>query len=299
MCDCHSHPSAKEQEIGIREIEKLPYMKNVTITGGEPFIRDDLDEIVTLLEKKSGRILINTNGYYTDRMVELCRKHPKVGIRISIDGFKDTHNKIRGIDIYDHAMTSLEKLSEIRGKKDLGIGFTIQDTNYTELMRMYDEIGSKGYEFGIVVVHNSAYFEKADNKINSKDEIIKVLDELQSVYLKSKRPKDWMRAFFAFGEKQYVLNQKKPLHCDAGISSFFIDVYGDVIPCNGMSTNLVMGNLKEQTWEEIINSEKAKKVCRACRECKLNCWSVCNVSSALRKKIYIPLEWIIRNKFQR
>ena len=54
------------------------------ITGGEPFIREDLPEIVRELYKKSDRIVISTNGFFTDRIIELCEEFPNVGIRISI-----------------------------------------------------------------------------------------------------------------------------------------------------------------------------------------------------------------------
>lgn len=44
------------------------------ITGGEPFIRTDLKDIVRELYKKSDRIVISTNGFFTDRIVDLCKE---------------------------------------------------------------------------------------------------------------------------------------------------------------------------------------------------------------------------------
>ena len=41
--------------------------------------------------------------------------------------------------------------------------------------------------------------------------------------------------------------------------TFFIDPYGDVMPCNGTKDKEVMGNLNNQTWEELWNSEQAEK----------------------------------------
>ena len=66
------------------------------ITGGEPFIREDLSDIVKELYKKSDRIVISTNGFFTDRIIKLCEEFPNVGIRISIEGLEETNNKIRG-----------------------------------------------------------------------------------------------------------------------------------------------------------------------------------------------------------
>ncbi len=43
-------------------------MAFTNITGGEPFIRRDIPDIVRELYKKSDRIVISTNGYFTDRI---------------------------------------------------------------------------------------------------------------------------------------------------------------------------------------------------------------------------------------
>lgn len=96
MCNRYKKPSKPEEELTIETIKKLPPMYFTNITGGEPFIREDLADIVRELYKKSDRIVISTNGFFTDRIIKLCEKFPKVGIRISIEGLEDTNNKIRG-----------------------------------------------------------------------------------------------------------------------------------------------------------------------------------------------------------
>ena len=41
-----------------------------------------------------------------------------------------------------------------------------------------------------------------------------------------------------------------------GQDGFFVDPFGDVLPCNGMDEKMPMGNLKEQSWDEIWNSPR-------------------------------------------
>ena len=84
MCNRYKAPSRPEEELSVETIKKLPPMYFTNITGGEPFIRTDLRLIVEELYKKSDRIVISTNGFFTDRIVELCREFPQLGIRISI-----------------------------------------------------------------------------------------------------------------------------------------------------------------------------------------------------------------------
>ena len=91
MCNRYKAPSKPDEEISIATIKKLPKMYFTNITGGEPFIRTDLKDIVRELYKKSDRIVISTNGFFTDRIVDLAKEFPQYK-KIS------TQNKINFID---------------------------------------------------------------------------------------------------------------------------------------------------------------------------------------------------------
>ena len=67
MCEVWKYPTKPSEEIGLDAIEKLPEMFFTNVTGGEPFIRQDLPDIIALLKQKSQRIVISTNGYFTER----------------------------------------------------------------------------------------------------------------------------------------------------------------------------------------------------------------------------------------
>lgn len=126
MCNRYKAPSKPEEEISLETIRKLPPMYFTNITGGEPFIRADLKDIVRELKTKSDRIVISTNGFFTDRILDLCREFPDIGIRISIEGLEQTNNEIRGLqDGYNRGYNTLKKLREM-GMKDVGFGMTVQ-----------------------------------------------------------------------------------------------------------------------------------------------------------------------------
>ena len=98
MCSRYKAPSKPDEEICIETIRKLPRMYFTNITGGEPFIRSDLPDIVRELYKLSDRIVISTNGFFTERIVALAEQFPQIGIRISIEGLEQTNNEIRGLE---------------------------------------------------------------------------------------------------------------------------------------------------------------------------------------------------------
>ena len=268
MCSRYKAPSKKEEEISLETIKKLPPMYFTNITGGEPFIRTDLKDIVRELYKKSDRIVISTNGFFTDRIVELCKEFPQVGIRISIEGLEETNNEIRGLED----------------------GFNRGYSTLKELVKM-------GMEFATASLHNSFYFVEAHNIIHDRAMVAKNFEDLVNELLKSNSPKKWFRAYFNHGLINYIYGQKRLLPCDMSFDTFFIDPYGDVMPCNGTKDKEVMGNLNKQTWEELWNSEQAEVIRKKVRCCDRNCWMIGSVSPAMHKYIWKPMWWVVKHKF--
>ena len=60
-----------------------------------------------------------------------------------------------------------------------------------------------------------------------------------------------------------------------------------------------MGNLNEQSWNELWASEQADKVRAKVRGCNRNCWMIGSVSPAMHKYIWVPAAWVIKHKFLR
>lgn len=297
MCNRYKVPSKPEEEISIETVRKLPEMYFTNITGGEPFIRDDLKDIVRELYKKSERIVISTNGFFTDRIVDLCREFPQIGIRISIEGLEQTNNEIRGLDDgFNRGYTTLKTLVDM-GMKDVGFGMTVQDKNAPDLVELYNISDELGMEFATASLHNSFYFVESNNIIHDRLMVAQNFEDLINRLLESGSPKKWFRAYFNHGLINYIFSQKRLLPCDMSFDTFFIDPYGDVMPCNGTKEKEVMGNLNEQTWDELWSSEAAEAVRKKVRCCDRNCWMIGSVSPAMHKYIWVPAFWVIKHKF--
>ena len=298
MCNRYKAPSKPEEEISLDTIKKLPKMYFTNITGGEPFIRTDLKDIVRELYKKSDRIVISTNGFFTDRIVDLCKEFPNIGIRISIEGLEETNNEIRGLQNgYQRGYGTLKKLREM-GMKDVGFGMTVQDKNAPDLVPLYKISNEMGMEFATASLHNSFYFVEAKNIIHDRPMVAKNFEKLVNELLRSNSPKKWFRAYFNHGLINYIYGQKRLLPCDMSFDTFFIDPYGDVMPCNGTKDKEVMGNLNNQTWDELWNSPEAEKVRAKVRCCDRDCWMIGSVSPAMHKYIWKPATWVLIHKFK-
>lgn len=297
MCNRYKAPSRAEEELTLDTIRKLPSMYFTNITGGEPFMRTDLEEIVYELYKKSDRIVVSTNGFFTERILDLCREFPKVGIRISIEGLQKTNDEIRGLDNgYERGYSTLKTLAEM-GHPDVGFGMTIQDSNADDLIALYKISDTLNMEFATASLHNSFYFEETTNIIHDRPMVASHIEDLVNELLRSKSVKKWFRAYFNHGLINYIYGQDRLLPCDMAFNTFFIDPYGDVMPCNGTKDKEVMGNLIEQDWNNLWNSTQANNIRNKVLRCDRACWMIGSVSPAMRKYIWKPTWWVIRHKF--
>lgn len=302
MCNIWDNPTSPESEFKPELLEKLPRMRSVNITGGEPFVREDIEEIVKVLLKKTDRIVFSTSGYFSDRIIALAKKYPQIGYRISIEGLSCKNDELRGrLGGFDKGLRTLLELRRL-GIKDIGFGITVSNNNSKDMLDLYELNRNLKMQFATASFHNSFYFHKSDNKVTNVDEVCSDFDELIQRLMKEKSPKSWFRAFFNLGLINYIKGGRRMLPCEAGSENFFIDPHGNVLPCNGMEHSCwydTMGNLHDvDTFEELWNSERAKAVRDKVAHCPKSCWMIGSVSPVMKKYMPQVLPWVIKNKLR-
>ncbi|MEZ4600785.1 MAG: radical SAM protein [Syntrophotaleaceae bacterium] len=297
MCNTWQFPSRPEDEISPDIVQKLPNgLKFINITGGEPFIREDLEDIVAIALKKAARVVISSNGYFTEKMIQLGKRHPDLGFRVSIEGLPAANDKLRGIpNGFDHGLRSLLGLRAI-GLKDLGFGITVSDVNAKDMIDLYRLADAMGLEFATASTHNSYYFHKHDNGFNDCEMIAGEFEKISCELLKTWKVKNWFRAYFNHGMANYVRGGKRFLPCEVGTDMFFLDPFGKIMPCNGLDQEMSMGDLKKQSFSEIWTSEQAQRVRDVVKNCQKQCWMIGSVSPAMKKNVLTPIKWILRQK---
>jgi len=251
---------------------------------------------------KAKKLELSTNGYYTKKLVEIGKKFPNIRIRISIEGLPRLNDELRGIkNGFDHALRSILELKSL-GLKDIGFAIVISDRNIQDLKYLYELSVFLGIEFSQSTLHNSFYFFKHDNKVEDIHSLEQGMKEFIKSLLMSKRKnlrlriKDWFRAYINAGLLRYIQGRRRAIPCYAGFESFFVDPWGRVLACNGSPTPWVMGDLKNQEFDEIWNSEQAERVRELVRNCNRNCWMAGSSVPAMRKNILKPFLWVMNNK---
>ena len=300
MCNIWQHPTDLAEEIVARELEILPPLKFINVTGGEPFLRDDLDEIIEVLYTKTKRIVISTSGYHYKKIFKVAEKFPNIGVRVSIEGLSSINNKLRGRDEgFDRGLKTLLGLKRM-GVKDIGFGITVSDHNSGDMLWLYELGKSMNMEFATASFHNSYYFHKDDNFVTNVDEVTNNFEELIRRLLSENSPKSWFRALFNIGLIGYIHGERRMLPCEAGSVNFFIDPYGEVYPCNGLEKRYwqeSMGNIRAAvSFESLWNGRRAQLVRELVAICPKNCWMVGTAAPVMKKYIYRVLPWVVANK---
>jgi len=299
MCHIWKYPTAPEEEFPPNLLEKLPRLSFCNITGGEPFLREDIEEIASRLKRKARRIVISTNGYLTEKIVDLAGRYPDLGFRISLEGLPAVNDELRGTrDSFDHGLRTVLELKKL-GIRDIGFATTASGRNAGDMLRLHDLAKGLRVEFATAAAHNSFYFHKSDNVIQDTDMVVSCFRSLAADQLRSWRVKDWFRAYFNDGLGGYVQGRPRPLPCGAGTQIFFLDPTGEILPCNGMEERLwkrSLGNLREQTFREIWESPRAVEVRKKVRDCPKNCWMIGTAGPAMKKHPWKCALWILKNK---
>jgi MoaA/NifB/PqqE/SkfB family radical SAM enzyme len=135
---CFYPINAGKNELTLEEIERfaetLPEIRLLLISGGEPFLRRDLPDIVRIYFERCRffSASIPTNGFSPEEVARsaerICgfSKDLALGVSVSIDGFRDFHDRVRAVPgLYDRAIATLEALLELaRRTPNLTVGVT-------------------------------------------------------------------------------------------------------------------------------------------------------------------------------
>lgn len=288
MCDIWKNKIPNE--LPATYYKKLPSsLTDINITGGEPFLRQDIVDIVRNMKAAApkARFVLNTNGF----MPQMVKKHlpailnidPDFAFRVSIDGIGEAHDAIRRIPGgYKKILASLE-IARSLGTKDLGIAFTLIDQNVDELPKVQKLASDLGVEFSLTVATSSViYFGSGKDHLRPKNpkRLEKRLSDTARIHLLSMSPKEMMRGWFVKRLLSFVQTGKRTLICDAGTGFFYMDSLGNVYTCHLKPWK--MGNIKEQSMDTILANQTFQEKVATCN----TCWMVCTAKSMMRKKLF-------------
>ena len=304
MCYIWQNPTDPREEITLDTLAKLPGgFDNLNVSGGEPTLRRDLAEIVDILQPKARIMEISSNGLHPEKLVPIVKKYPHIKVRFSLEGDEATSDRIRGEkDGYRTKIAGLRALREAGGR-DLGFALVIQDENVDQLVAAYEMTQSENFELATSTLHNAWQFYKNDNYFYDRLAVARTVEGLITGMLKSGKVKNWFRAYLNLGLIEKILGHPRLIPCTAGTDFAFIDPWSDVWACN-VRSDLPLGNLARQSWDEIMTAPLALASIDKVAKCSQNCWMVTTARTAMRSTILPqapktkPMLWVVKNKLK-
>lgn len=293
-------PWMLKKELEIEEIHQIfkgfGKLVWVSLTGGEPFLRDDIADIVNSVRDNCQIKMLNittnclSSKLIEDRVRDIAEvKVPLTCINVSIDGPAQIHDYMRGIKgAYDSAVKTLEILNLLRDEYSnllIGFEYTITSFNAGYLKLLIDELTKTKLSWVLENVTITLYHEGYlynNLGLNSKqqvtDEIFKfkalkdINDGLNLAHVKS--PLALIKRTYLKRARRYILDENVPLQCTAQRNSLFLNPYGDVYPCIILGHKI--GNLRNYNYNvyELLKSENALKLKYEIQNCN-KCWTPC------------------------
>jgi MoaA/NifB/PqqE/SkfB family radical SAM enzyme len=286
------HPDLEATELDLEEIEKVfrtigrVYFFN--ISGGEPFLRPDLPEIVALALKYLAPAIVHipTNALSPTlveqgvaRVLQVMREagHERTPLTVkpSLDGIGEQHDQIRGVaGSFDRVMEAVELLKSIRDEHPnlhVELGTVISTYNVHSIPAIADfvqTLGVEGYRNEVAEIRaellNSGqpitpsaneygkaiaeFQQRIRSGIGGQRAFTKVTEALRLVYY------DYATRVLAEG--------RQVIPCLAGITNAHLNPYGQVWACCTLGYDRPLGDVRESGYDfnSVWNSRQAQRV---------------------------------------
>ena len=287
----------------LEELEKLAKslkepLELLTLTGGEPFLRKDLAEIVDVFVKHAGvkRIHIASNGFTSSLIVKKVKdmlavcSDARLTLQFSLDGFEEIHDRLRGRKgSFRNVCESARAVNAIKDSRlAVSVATVVFQQNYSQMkdLKKYvnEDIGVP-LKFNILrktsSVRGVPQDHLADMDIRDEDYVVPTKEQLLSlpdlvddgsVHAAIERMK--------IEHSIKILEGKPAVDCLAGIRDAVIFSNGDVGICEPTTP---FANLKEYDYDfyKLWTSEKAKEK-KAVFLGKCFCLQSCNLLNAMK-----------------
>jgi MoaA/NifB/PqqE/SkfB family radical SAM enzyme len=311
----------KKRELSLDEIEKffksLGSIYFFNISGGEPYLRDDLSEIVDLAlnHLKPKIIHIPTNAFLPEKIekttrtmlsiIEKYNHHIPLTVKPSVDGIGKKHDEIRGLkgnfERLEETIHRLKGIERDYANLHVELGTVVSNFNINDLDEIEDWVHRQG-----VQSYRNEIAEQREEFFNIGEEItpsVEVYEELMARFknkimenLNNKNSLTKMAEslrFVYYDLATRILKEKRQvIPCYAGISNIHLNYDGDIWPCCVLGYAHSMGNIRDfnHSYKDLCNSKKAKDVRDYIKNG--NCW--CPLANQAYSNIVLNFSYFIK-----
>jgi MoaA/NifB/PqqE/SkfB family radical SAM enzyme len=248
------------------------------ITGGEPFLREDIFKIIHYLRSKKIASHICTNGTLLDeRIISQLKESAPDSISVSLDSYDaGIHNELRGSDCFDRVIEGITLIRRNVPRIKLGVNCVITRKNFRDMYRIIPFVEQLGVEqIKFDVIHTNLMHRK--KSLSTFSELLFNEDDFQEFYLEISKLIQATRktklltpsSTFMQGISPLYGNNNQKLPCYAGYISCAVDALGWVSACDNFDGK---ENIREKPLEEIWTSSLFHSQRRVVDRCRSHCW---------------------------
>jgi len=249
-------------------------VKEICFTGGEPTSYEHFFEVAQMVKSEGMDYSFITNGsLLTREFVEKIMKFPPARIFVSIDSPKSkVHDYMRGVEgLFERAIFGLEEFNRYAFRPKIIVNCVISNNNYLDIPKLIEYGGERIFdEINLMQIKGMPNWSLTKEQIleyntSIAPQILSAAEE-RGVLIRSGSP-----YIFGFSEKEIIQSTSgiyskefyKKNKCSITQSMLFVEVNGDVFPCNNTpyyGESFLCGNIFEQTIPQILSSKKFAKV---------------------------------------
>ncbi len=249
-------------ELTFHEIEKLVQemaamdVRELTITGGEPFARTDILDIIGLCLENKLRLAVLTSGIADSALLGQIKQHD-MELRLSLDGAgEETHDYIRGKGNLEEVVRIAREL-RTHSRVRLSVHFTVNRLNLREICQIPSLLDRMGVQELVVSVIKPAGRAKEHPELLLEPELLPLARERIATISKNRRIV-WRR----YSDKNW-----SALACPAAFTKCGITPEGNITPCVFLGEGFVGGSLREHSLEHLWCHDDT---CRRLRKLSVN-----------------------------
>jgi MoaA/NifB/PqqE/SkfB family radical SAM enzyme len=268
----------------------------LNLSGGEPFLRDDVPEVVEAALAALPRLAVVTVPTTGQRTEDILRAAERIAstrlkrfyVTVSIEGPPELHDELRGRPgAFDRAVATWQGLRALAGVRPY-FGVTLSDRNVDRVEHIRAALAERVPALTWSDLHFNVYTESShyyDNLgapagLARPRALPRALDEARRERERSLDPGDRLEAAYLRLLPRFLRTGRSPVPCRSLQVSLFVAANGDVYPCTVYSRRL--GNLRETPLPDILRGEEARAA-RAVirRDACPGCWSPCEAHPTL------------------
>ncbi len=314
---CGLWRSKPENELTLREFEDLiarPFFNRVrwvNLTGGEPFLRRDISQLVRALRDRCPAlelVAIPTNGFLTKRVVDAVREmlealegRALLNVNVSIDAIGERHDEIRGTPGgYNRAIKTLDelmKLQLVHEGFETGAETVVTDHNIKDIERIYETLKEHTPHVNVTPATLSPYYHQEEGCAGMSDETALELAR----FLEELRLKEPAYAYYHSKVCEILTRPrltKRPFPCLGGYKTIYIDAHGEVYPCLMLPVpKFSFGNIRAANVERIWFSKRGTEIRRGLRGhpyC-VRCTNNCDILNNIKEEALDVALFMLRN----